>query len=1132
MPNELQKKGAQSSKPTRYGVLWNNTFYNGVITQRNPLRGAAAHVEEEFYGSRYDTLIDGQNCEISTKLTLVRRPGLSVYNSQTFPAINRFYENRTFLYNSTQTILSENIQIVADTASVVYDCTGPSTKTTIFTKSSGAGSSYFQSVGNSLYFSDGPDQKKLMTPNYRWSPGTSVPPGTVITSGTAPGILQMALGGITLDITASACDGSVFTIWTDIGGIPKQFPNLQGASVKFAGLTAGSALNGNTYAATILSTTLGILQVTQSASSYSSTSDTGTATTGSGTTGGTTPSFSGVQFAITQDSGQQWKCYGSSVQNWGLVSPTIEPTLSTGPGGFFWQPNQQYVNSTGSSKYFAILDSNNSIELLVVPASTTYVTGLAMPTWSTSIPSYTTGGGQTKDGTAIWQNCGPLGSWSANTVYFPFSAILDINGNLQFVSNGGSNPSSSAAWQTGSNSDGNWATPVNGPTTQWAENVTLGSGDTSITFPIAFSSGTQISVNVTTVYPSGDTGFLSVVAGSTTSTGFTIHQSNLTGMSCNWSASGYVSTPSGTGSSSGYQPSWATTTGDTTSDGALTWTCVGPGAIITTAPVEYSFSLHSLDGSVSTASPLVVVPTGTIGTAVAKYSIFQYWQLAGTFAPDVQYDQIWIWRTVQGGSVLFLEDQIPVDTFASGNFTYSEIGVLDTSLDEFIQAPIASSSNPPPKGLAYLAYHLGCVWGAVGNIVYYSDGPLVTSGNGNTAWNPLNYFQFPGTVFRLVPTSNGLLVFTASNVYIIQGTNTTNSPLFSTPFLPKYLGLLSYDAFDINGTLIYMYTSDNQIVTLDPSSGISEIGFPIGDQFGPGNGTGTFTPTSTRITWHVDGSQDKALYVSDFEGTWWRMLPTPSPETGTTWCPMAEIIGGFSAVQSVETVPGTHKLLVGPQTSGPILVRDYSTYTDNGSSYDAWAVLGSLVLAQPGQLAEVESFTTDSRAIGTPITLKIQLDEISSFTGLATIAPNNPGTGYTVGDIISVVYSGTTEEATAEVTSITGLGPTGSVNGLSLLTYGDGYALTGTGLATTGGTGSGLTVNTTYGGLFETLDAYVPDPTQLEPSKTVYAQRFYVSQTQEPAVCRHLQLLVDWGRDTVKNELLSLSLYGSYSQEK
>jgi hypothetical protein len=287
-------------------------------------------------------------------------------------------------------------------------------------------------------------------------------------------------------------------------------------------------------------------------------------------------------------------------------------------------------------------------------------------------------------------------------------------------------------------------------------------------------------------------------------------------------------------------------------------------------------------------------------------------------------------------------------------------------------------------------------------------------------------------------------------MYVIQGLGTASSAFFAAPFIHN-VGLDSFDAIAINGTIAYLYSSDNQVLSMDLTSGLSEIGFPIGDQFGPGYGTGTFNPISTHVTWLNSGSQDKGLYVSDSSGTWWRMTPTPSPETGLTWSPKAQPIGGFSAVQSVEVTPGTHDLLVGPKVSGPILKRDYTVYSDNGSAYNAYGVFGSLVLAQPGQLASVESLTTDSVAIGTPLTLAVQLDEIGS-----------------------------------------------------------------------GAAGS-----------FEPLIDYVPDPTELSASNTVYAQRFYLSQSQLPAKCRHMQVEVAFGAtDVVKNELLSVSVFGAFEQEK
>src|SRR5262249_45340568 len=147
---------AQPERPSRYSALFTNRFWSGLWTQRNPLRDAASSFFQEKYysGVRNDALIDGESVEITNRLTLARRPGLSVYNSQSFPPIKTYY---SFKKNTANT---ETIQVIADTASVIYDATGPSTKNGFFTKTTGAGQTYFQSVGNYLYFGDGAEVRK------------------------------------------------------------------------------------------------------------------------------------------------------------------------------------------------------------------------------------------------------------------------------------------------------------------------------------------------------------------------------------------------------------------------------------------------------------------------------------------------------------------------------------------------------------------------------------------------------------------------------------------------------------------------------------------------------------------------------------------------------------------------------------------------------------------------------------------------------------------------------------------------------------------------------------------------------------------------------------------------------------
>jgi hypothetical protein len=162
MANPLQIAGA-ALPPSDFAPLHVNRNATGMWPNTNPLRDAStsAYVEAN-YGGKRDSYSGGFNCEVSPRLTLIRRPGCSIYNSQTFPAINRFYGWNTF------TLTDELVRVMADTGmggGVVYDATSNSTtpnqKTAIFTKSPGAGTTYFLGVGNTLYMTNGVDNVQL-----------------------------------------------------------------------------------------------------------------------------------------------------------------------------------------------------------------------------------------------------------------------------------------------------------------------------------------------------------------------------------------------------------------------------------------------------------------------------------------------------------------------------------------------------------------------------------------------------------------------------------------------------------------------------------------------------------------------------------------------------------------------------------------------------------------------------------------------------------------------------------------------------------------------------------------------------------------------------------------------------------
>ena len=112
-------------------------------------------------------MIDGSNVEISNRLTPIRRPGNSVYNSQTFSGVDFFYDFR--LFNGS----TEQIKVIVDTTAALYDGTGPNTKNLIWTKSTGAGQTIPLGVGNNLFFGNGVDQKKWVQTLITWAASTT-----------------------------------------------------------------------------------------------------------------------------------------------------------------------------------------------------------------------------------------------------------------------------------------------------------------------------------------------------------------------------------------------------------------------------------------------------------------------------------------------------------------------------------------------------------------------------------------------------------------------------------------------------------------------------------------------------------------------------------------------------------------------------------------------------------------------------------------------------------------------------------------------------------------------------------------------------------------------------------------------
>lgn len=985
MSNLLQSNGAQSAKPVRFAPIWTNRFFQGLWTQRSPLRDAGStRLEEKFYGSRGDAMIDGLNIELTNRLTLARRPGVIAYNTTTISQQPlSFYSFR--YYNGT----SEQIKVIADTVGAVMDVTAATGVSSLYTKPTASAKSTFQSVGNTMFWGDGVAPKKLIT-SAPWAASTSY-----------------TLGQFVIDSYNNVWEVTAVTVTSN----PAASSGLSGTTLTFP--------SSPTWGATVT------------------------------------------------DNQLTWTNYGSSIANWGSAAPLNAPTVGSANGDILWTAN------TAITTPFYLFDGNGNVQIAlgllenlnssgaVVTASTS-TTAVVTPnvsagTTGNTYPNFNPNvGGTTVDGTVTWYNCGAAGSWQETSFYPSFAAIIDPVGNMQIASKATgsqayinditgyvSYPSGGEGGNTYYNfvviavmPDGahtgpsqvitanashfmlNW-TPVPGASyyNVFCTLATQGSaGALSATIGLLTGNGTDskeivppgnpnIAPTTTSLWMDDGAWYPYIGDGSTPSShGFT---SNTT------------QTVSGPTQESGTTiPTFSTTLGGTVfeqeapSTPGITWMCYGSSSQCVYVGYQWVYAYHCVDGHVTTASPAAQIG-GVIGTQFAA-------KIGGWGSADPQVDSIWLFRTADGGAT-FLQcgqyDQndnwvpaVIANPGSGATWSYTDT-TTDADLDIFTQAAIADANDPPPTGTIAPEYHLGRLFVADGNTVYYSQA-YTSVGIAVQSFPPLNYFQFPSTVTRMVSTTSGLWVFTISDVYVIQGTTS----LFATQVISG-LGLLSYFALDLNGSTILMLSADSQFIALDPGAGVTELGFPIGDVLSSPfvistySTTVTFNPSNAYVSWHVDGSIDKAMYVSDGETGWFRCNPNMVPDGGASWSTYALISSGqCSAVQSIEIAPGKHRLLIGAKSGGNWTIAARSSksdtgglvYTDLSTSYEAYGVIGSIVLCQPGQLAEIPFITID--AVGPSMgqsggaiapTLGIITDEAlpyytGSFTTLSNVVNDPP----------------------------------------------------------------------------------------------------------------------------------------------
>jgi len=607
---------------------------------------------------------------------------------------------------------------------------------------------------------------------------------------------------------------------------------------------------------------------------------------------------------------KQWNYTSGAVSNWGITAPTTAPLATQAP-----RPNPP-----PSRQPVTVYEAHSPARSGVIILGGTYLqvfngaaqTGTQEPSWNPAL------GGITPDGGVQWTNLG-FYTWTLNHAY----ALGDV------------------------------VTGMSLPTDVLYTFVATTAGTSGINTPSwPANQGLQVS----------DGGVIWTNVGRTMNWANIGATTNITSVAAILDPNGNLQNVLQAGKTADVSATltWGTELGSFTTDGTVVWVNAGPWAVATTAVTQWGYAYkNSATGDISNMSPASTPITILLGNQVT---------LQGAGSSDPQVDTIVLYRIAQGGSTFLYLDEIPNP--GAGTWTYVD-NTPDSDLNVTIQAQRAGEGTPLPQGATCIAYHLQRFFVAVGNVTYVSSGPdaIASTSSGNAGF--ITTFTSQSKITRYWVSPLGLVIFTVRDSYIILGSGTADDPLYQTTFVDG-LPLLHYDAFSTHLTTPYMMLGNGMLVALDPSAGITEVGFPIADKL-----EAEFDPATAYVTYHTQSSKENALYVDDGIGSWYRMSATTAPETGLNWSPKATLGTPSSAVQSVEVLPGRNLLLIGPgPAGGPIRKRDLSVNTDLGIPYAAHTTFGSIVLAHPGELAALAFFTLESKKIGTRAALSVLLGEI------------------------------------------------------------------------------------------------------------------------------------------------------------
>jgi streptogramin lyase len=340
---------------------------------------------------------------------------------------------------------------------------------------------------------------------------------------------------------------------------------------------------------------------------------------------------------------------------------------------------------------------------------------------------------------------------------------------------------------------------------------------------------------------------------------------------------------------------------------------------------------------------------------------------------------------------------------------------------------------------------------------------LVTPANpfqiGGIQGNGIGTESFNGVIDELQIWNAGINQFQLATIYKAGSAGECQAVWFTETNGPGNTTNIGYVSTD--GSTIKEYTP--------PSSTSTPYGIVAGpdgnmwftEEFS-GN-IGLFNPGTSTFTEYTLGLGEETGIVSGPDGTLWFLLPDDVNATSSSATVASIGTNGtgfrsyqnFSAdfVQTSITAGPDGNLWITEGTEGPGKIAQVSTI---GSTYEfsptTTNTLGpvSITTGPDGNLwflnaGEVVAITT----------LGVTNKDFVIPNGLSQVALSVGGSGYQVGDVVTVVESG----ASGGTLQISIVDTNGAVLSFNIASYGTGYAAQPSPLTTTGGHGTGFTVN-------------------------------------------------------------------------